>query len=84
MSTENQTYLDLVRQHFGDHVTVKEADHLLWNATGFPVYGDATVARQVKEAAERSGKDIERAVELAYEELDKAMEQARAERDGKQ
>lgn len=68
------TYADLVRRLWGP-LTDEQVDHLLWSCTSFPCTSALQVARDVKRAKRMSGGDLDKAVALAYEELNLLMEQ---------
>ena len=65
---------DALDEHWPD-LNEKERYALLINATAFPASDGETTARQVKEMAERSGCNLMKALHLAVEDLDKAMEE---------
>ena len=74
-----QRCLDAVKRHWPD-LSETEQGILLWNATAFPFSGPETTEKQLKEMAERSGRDLGKAIALAEADMEAAMAEAPKEK----
>lgn len=70
------TYSESV-QHIWTGLNDEDARRLLWSVTCFPFGQWKTIEAQLREKYEQSGGDVERAIEIAHEETDAAMEALR-------
>lgn len=68
-----QLCVDAIKEHWPD-LPSDQYDKLLIDATSWPFGCGEEVAADVEEMARRSGCDLNRAINLAEEDLDKAME----------
>ena len=75
-----QRCIDAVKRHWPD---LPEVDYhrLLWNCTAFPVAPPEVIEQQVREMAEKSGCDLDKAIVIADMELSEAMTHASVEND---
>ena len=76
-----QQCLDAVNRYWPD-LSKEDCASLLWCCTAFPFADPDTVTRQVREMAEKSGRDLGKAMMIADEEVTEAMGQAAEEAKG--
>ena len=70
--TVTETWIDLVHQHWGK-CTDQAADALLWSCTAFPVDDHYEVAKQLKVIRDRSGGDVQKAIDICRDEYDEGL-----------
>lgn len=66
------TPIEVIKKFFPD-ASEEAAEYFLWNGTAYPFAGEGYLRRQIARARGRSGGDIGRAIEMAYEDLERAM-----------
>jgi hypothetical protein len=75
-----QKCLDAVRKYWPG-LSSEDMNTLLWEGTAFPFGSGDVIAGQLKKLAERSGRDLEKALTLAWNDMSAAMaEMERRER----
>ena len=64
---------DALDKHW-PNLSLKQRHDLLWFATAFPCINGEVVAEQLKDIAERSGNDFNKAMDLAERDMDVCAE----------
>lgn len=68
-----QKCVDAIKEYWPNLPEERWSD-LLFNCTCYPCGDGDDVAKQVKEMAEKSGQDLNKACQIACDEMDEAME----------
>ena len=72
-----QACVDAIREHWPD-LPEDEYGDLLYSATSYPAGDAEQVVAQIKEMAERSGRDLGVAIRLAVQDTEKAARSRRS------